>query len=155
LPGIGRYSAAAIRAFGFNLPELFIETNIRTAFIHEFFPEAMAVRDRDILPLVEASIDQANPRRWYQALMDYGAMLKRGSNPSRRSAHHRPQSRFHGSRREARGIILRTLLHEGPTTQVELKQRIAGWDSRFDDALGSLARDGLVAMRGEAISAAT
>jgi len=152
MPGIGDYTAAAIRAFAFNLPEAFIETNIRAVFIHEFFPEAPSVSDAEILPLVEATLDRAYPRRWYQALMDYGAMLKESSNPSRRSAHHRPQSRFGGSRRQARGIILRTLLRDGPTSARMLASSIAEWDSRFDDALETLKRDGLVVERGTAIS---
>jgi A/G-specific adenine glycosylase len=46
LPGIGDYTAAAIRAFAHNLPEAFIETNIRAVFIHEFFPNACRVTDR-------------------------------------------------------------------------------------------------------------
>lgn len=37
LPGIGQYTARAIAAFAFNLPQVFIETNIRSAFIHFFF----------------------------------------------------------------------------------------------------------------------
>jgi len=151
LPGIGPYTAAAVRAFAFNLPDAFIETNIRTVFIHEFFPGVEGVRDTDILPLVEATLDRDNPRRWYQALMDYGAALKESGNPSRRSAHHRPQSRFDGSRRQARGVILRTLLHDGSTTSAELRQRIEGWDARFDDALETLKRDGMVSERDGAL----
>lgn len=38
LPGIGPYTAGAIRAFAFNEPDVFIETNIRRVFIHFFFP---------------------------------------------------------------------------------------------------------------------
>lgn len=144
LPGVGPYTAAAIRAFAFGLPDAFIETNIRTAFIHDFFPDTDSVRDADILPLVEATVDHADPRRWYQALMDYGSMLKESDNPSRRSAHHRPQSRFEGSRRQARGIILRTLLQDGPTRPAVLRERVMGWDSRFDDALEALKHDSLV-----------
>ncbi|MFO8163646.1 MAG: hypothetical protein R6T98_03835, partial [Desulfatiglandales bacterium] len=37
LPGIGKATACAICTFAFNQPTLFIETNIRTAFIHYFF----------------------------------------------------------------------------------------------------------------------
>ena len=147
LPGIGQYSAAAIRAFAFNLPTIFIETNIRAVYLHEFFPGEEKVRDRDILPLVQATLDNTAPRRWYQALMDYGATLKECGNPSRRSAHHRPQSRFIGSRREARGVILRALLANGPSTVDALKHEIAEWDVRFDDALASLLKDKLVTER--------
>jgi len=76
--------------------------------------------------------------------MDYGAMLKDSGNPSRRSSHYRRQSRFKGSRREARGAILRTLLSEGPRTSAALKSRVPEWDSRFDEALKTLLQDGLV-----------
>jgi A/G-specific adenine glycosylase len=154
LPGVGPYTAAAVRAFAFNLPDAFIETNIRTVFIHEFFADAERVRDSELLPLVARTIDTANPRRWYQALMDYGAMLKEGGNAARRSAHHHPQSRFEGSRRQARGVILKSLLQSGPATRDDLAGRIPGWDARFDDALATLERDGLVSRRGGAFKAA-
>jgi A/G-specific adenine glycosylase len=120
-------------------------------FIHEFFPGVEGVRDTDILPLVEATLDRDNPRRWYQALMDYGAALKESGNPSRRSAHHRPQSRFNGSRRQARGILLRMLLQDGSTTDSALRQRVDGWDERFDDAIETLKRDGMVCERDGAL----
>ncbi|MBN1855737.1 MAG: A/G-specific adenine glycosylase [Dehalococcoidia bacterium] len=144
LPGIGTYSASAIRAFAFNLPDPFIETNIRAAFIHHFFPDRNDVTDRELMPLVEAAMDGNNPCRWYQALMDYGAALKESDNAARRSAHHRPQSRFAGSRREARGIILRLLLTHGPLSLQELKTHITEWDGRFEEALGTLQKDDLL-----------
>lgn len=144
LPGVGPYTAAAIRAFAFNEPEVLIETNIRAVYLHEFFAGEHQVRDRDILPLIEQTLDRTEPRLWYQALMDYGAMLKESGNPSRRSVHHRPQSRFRGSRREARGIILKALLEDGPVPRHELAARLGNWDARFSEALATLERDGLV-----------
>jgi len=36
-PGIGRATASSIAAFAFNMPVVFIETNIRRVFIHFFF----------------------------------------------------------------------------------------------------------------------
>ncbi len=155
LPGIGPYTAAAIRAFAFDLPEVFIETNIRTVFLHEFFPGTEGVRDRELLPLIEMTLDRKHPRRWYHALMDYGVKLKEEDNAARRSAHHRPQSRFRGSRREARGSILRTLLQTGPLPTAALASRIGSWDARFDDALTTLQRDGLVMERDSVLSVTT
>jgi len=38
LPGMGLYTASALRVFAFNEPDILIETNIRTAFIHHFWP---------------------------------------------------------------------------------------------------------------------
>jgi A/G-specific adenine glycosylase len=37
LPGVGPYTARAVAAFAFNAPEVFIETNIRTVFLHHCF----------------------------------------------------------------------------------------------------------------------
>jgi len=111
LPGIGEYTAAAIAAFAFHRPVPLIETNIRAVFIHCFFLDREGVRDSEIRPLVEATLDAANPREWYYALMDFGVMLKRRvPNPSRRSAHHGRQAPFEGSDRQIRGKILRILL---------------------------------------------
>ena len=110
LPGIGKATAASICAFAFNKPTIFIETNIRTVFIYSFFGGKERVDDKELLPLVEATVDQNNPREWYYALMDYGVYLKKQiPNPSRNSKHHVTQSRFKGSDRQIRGAIIRLL----------------------------------------------
>lgn len=36
LPGIGANTAGAIMAYAYNKPEAFVETNIRTVYLHEF-----------------------------------------------------------------------------------------------------------------------
>src|SRR5665213_252944 len=113
LPGIGKNTAAAICAYSFNLPVVFIETNIRRIFIHFFFPNKKQVDDTEILKLVQKTLDQKNPREWYWALMDYGSFLKtQVENPNRKSKHYTKQSKFKGSDREIRGKILRILLKE-------------------------------------------
>jgi A/G-specific adenine glycosylase len=113
LPGIGRYTAGAVAAFAFNRPAVFIETNIRSVFIHHFFSDVAGIPDAEILPLVEATLDRKNPRRWYWALMDYGSMLKDTvENPNRRSTHYTKQSPFAGSDRQIRGAILALLVQE-------------------------------------------
>lgn len=111
LPGIGPYTAASICAFAYNKPTVFIETNIRAVFIYFFFANQEKVHDKQIMPLVETMLDATNPREWYYALMDYGVMLKKMlPNPSRKSAHHVKQSKFEGSDRQIRGMILRVLM---------------------------------------------
>jgi A/G-specific adenine glycosylase len=125
LPGIGKATAASIAAFGFNKPSLFIETNIRTVFIHHFFKNRDAVDDPEILALLTQTLDKTNPRKWYSALMDYGTMLKKKhKNPSRKSAHYVKQSRFEGSRRQVRGAILKTLLNAAPLTENGIAQKL-------------------------------
>ncbi len=121
LPGIGPATAAGIRAFAFDLPGVYLETNVRAVFLHELYPNAESVPDRELVPLVrdtcppDASDPEDDPRTWYYALLDYGAYLKRTvPNPSRRSRGHTRQSRFEGSHRQKRAELLRVLLaHRG------------------------------------------
>lgn len=111
LPGIGKNTAGSIAAFAYNTPTIFIETNIRTVFITSFFiTRSESVHDKEILPLIEMTLDREQPRDWYYALMDYGVYLKKElKNPSRKSTHHTKQSKFEGSNRQTRGFILKAL----------------------------------------------
>ncbi|MDO8642566.1 MAG: A/G-specific adenine glycosylase [Candidatus Woesearchaeota archaeon] len=113
LPGIGPATAQSICAFAFNVPVVFIETNIRTVFIHHFFKnrnKEKKVSDDELLPLVEKTLDKKNPRQWYNALMDYGTFLKKEfGNANVRSAQYARQSKFEGSNRQVRGRILKVL----------------------------------------------
>ncbi|MGZ7167981.1 MAG: A/G-specific adenine glycosylase [Halobacteriota archaeon] len=121
LPGIGKATAGAVRAFAFHKPAIFIETNIRTVFLHMFFTGKEGTKDSEICPLIEQTLDRSNPREWYYALMDYGVMLKkRYGNPSRRSAHHKKQASFQGSNRQLRGAILTSIIEHPGITEIEL-----------------------------------
>jgi A/G-specific adenine glycosylase len=148
LPGIGKTTAGEILAFAFNVPTVFIETNIRRIFIHEFFDGEDNVKDTKILPLVEATLDRENPREWYWALMDYGSMLKKKVvNPNRRSAHYTRQSAFQGSDRRIRGIILRTILRKASTTEEDLLKEIGAGQGRLTGILKKMGEEGLIKER--------
>ncbi|MFW9821130.1 MAG: A/G-specific adenine glycosylase, partial [Candidatus Thorarchaeota archaeon] len=110
-PQIGHNTASSIVAFAFNIPTYFVEVNIRRVFIYFFFPGKNSVNDSVILPIVRKTLDRANVRKWYYAVMDYGVMLKK-THPelTKRSAHYRKQSKFKGSDREIRGKILKLLI---------------------------------------------
>ena len=145
LPGIGRSTAGAILAFAYGIPVPFIETNIRRVFIHFFFSEREDVKDSEILPLVEQTLDRENPRDWYYALMDYGAMLKtKLPNPNRKSAHYTRQAPFEGSNRQIRGKILKLLLSSGSLHENELIGKLNGDPSRLRTILREMVRDGFV-----------
>ena len=146
LPGIGKATAASIAAFGFNKPSLFIETNIRTVFIHHFFKNRDAVDDSEILALLTQTLDKTSPRKWYSALMDYGTMLKKKhKNPSRNSAHYVKQSRFEGSRRQVRGAILKTLLIAAPLTENGIAQKLPDTNKiDINEILDEMVSEGLL-----------
>jgi A/G-specific adenine glycosylase len=149
LPGIGPATAASIAAFAFNAPTVFIETNIRTVFIHEFFGDREGIPDAEILPLVRATLDKRNPARWYNALMDYGVMIKKTrGNPARRSAHHVKQSAFAGSDRQIRGAIIRELLKGAPLGARALATRCGAAPVRLEAIIERLRAEGVVVCRG-------
>ncbi len=145
LPGIGPGTAGSLMAFAFNVPVVFIETNIRRVFIHYFFPKKKKVSDEMIMPYIAAALDKKSPREWYWALMDHGAMLAQtGENPNRRSKHYTKQKKFEGSLRQVRGAIIRTLLERSSMTSQGLMQEL-GYDvERTEKALESLCEDGFL-----------
>jgi A/G-specific adenine glycosylase len=145
LPGIGKTTAASIYVFAFNKPAVFIETNIRRVFIHRFFADHDNVNDREILPLVEKTLDRSHPRLWYYALMDYGAMLKKHiQNPNRKSSHYRKQSPFEGSERQMRGEILRALLNDTPLSASDIAKTIRIARKRLTHTLTRLEQEGFI-----------
>jgi A/G-specific adenine glycosylase len=144
-PGIGPATAGAICAFAFNQPTVFIETNIRRVFIHFFFPNKKRIKDKEILPLVERTLDTGSPRRWYHALMDYGAMLKTEEhNPNRRSAHYNRQAPFQGSNREIRGLILKTLLGKPELSEGKLIRAVNKSPGRVRPIINQLRKEGFI-----------
>ncbi len=145
LPGIGPYTAGAIMAFAFYLPELFIETNIRSVFIHHFFQDRTGIHDRELLPLVATTLDRSRPRDWYNALMDYGVVLKRDlPNPSRKSIHHLRQSRFEGSNRQQRSALLKAVLAQPGLSANELAVRVTGDREQIALNLARMEKEGLM-----------
>jgi A/G-specific adenine glycosylase len=127
LPGVGRYTAAAVRAFAFDEPVL---------------PE-----DTNVLRVIERTGHRFGPACG-QALMDLGATICLARVPrcelcplahacpsrGRRYEPLRKQSRFEGSFRERRALALRAVA--------------AGEQPDDREAIDSLARDGLVEVRG-------
>jgi A/G-specific adenine glycosylase len=155
-PGLGRATASSICAFAFNLPVVFIETNIRRVFIHSFFDDTGTVSDTDILPLVAQTLHRQDPRTWYNALMDFGAALKSAvPNPNRRSRQYARQTEFAGSDRKIRGRILKLLLEQGSLTREAIGSSVEDAPSRVDRLLLDLEREGFIFRSDQHISIAT
>lgn len=141
LPGVGKNTAGAIMVYAFNQQVVFIETNVRSVFIYHFFHGRTDVSDRELVPLIEKTLDQKNPREFYWALMDYGSYLKTQRNNISNSKHYAKQSKFEGSLRQVRGKVLKQL-SDKPYTLNELKQVIS--DERLSRVLNDLVREQLI-----------
>ena len=161
LPGIGPATAAGVTVFARNRPAVYLETNVRAVFLHEFFPNEVRVPDTRLVPLVREACPETDPRTWYYALLDCGAHLKStlgsAANPSRRSAAYARQSAFEGSHRQVRAEVLRLALASAPVGEEELFCALA--ESRrtalraqvsaaeFDTVLDELAVEGFLVRR--------
>ncbi|KKW22520.1 MAG: hypothetical protein A2W52_00165 [Candidatus Taylorbacteria bacterium RIFCSPHIGHO2_02_49_25] len=160
LPGIGPYTSGAIAAFAFGMNLPFIETNIRTVFIHFFFRGKKKVRDEEILELVVRAlpnkvrllsrhkVELCSVREWYNALMDCGAMLKRAvGNVNTCAAKYAKQSAFKGSRKEIRGAILRRATEKEKVTLADFKEH----QTKFSvpEIFSELASEGFLRKIGE------
>jgi A/G-specific adenine glycosylase len=151
LPGVGKNTAGAIAAYAFNSPVVFVETNIRTVFIHHFYENQDNISDLQIQELATVALDHAeSPRDWYWALMDYGTYLKQTvGNLNKLSKSYIKQNKFQGSKRQLRGLILRTL-SDTPASKPDLLHRFP--DERVSDVLDDLVRESLVKYDGSTCS---
>lgn len=154
LPGVGPYTARAVAAFAFNAKETFVETNIRTVFIHYGFKNRRKldslISDAEIMPLVARALfkSRMSPRDFYAALMDYGSYLKqKGIKLNIKSKHYTKQSKFKGSERELRGVVLRELLAK-PMTADELIERTGRTKTEVARVLAALSSEGMITLTG-------
>ncbi len=150
--GLGHATASSIAAFAFNKPTCFIETNIRSVYLHNFFFKKEDVHDKELMPLIHATVDKSNPREWYYALMDYGVHLKKlYKNPSRKSRHHTVQSKFEGSDRQIRGEIIRLLLFHKIMKKEEILLFFAlkeHWKNKnIEEIIFKMVKEGLVCFK--------
>lgn len=149
LPGVGRNTAGAVRVYAFNEPAIFIETNIRTVFIHHFFHDSIDVPDAAIIDLLRATLS-GNPREFYWALMDYGSFLKQTvGNANKFSRSYVKQSKFEGSKRQIRGQVLRLLATKSMNLE-QLRTKIN--DPRLASVVEDLVNEMLIKRHGASLS---
>ncbi len=106
LPGIWPYTASAICAFAWNLPEPVIDTNIRRVLIFLLkLDENISLQELE--KKAKMLIPEGRSRDRHNALMDYGATHLTARKTKIKSLW--KQSKFEGSDREVRGWILKQL----------------------------------------------
>ena len=123
LPGIGSYTAAALRRFAFDEPVLPVDTNVRR--IHERTGQTFSPAAAQALFDLGREICIARVPRCGMCPLAAGCPSR-----GRRYEALRRQSRFEGSFRQRRANALRRLLD--------------GRDPRDTEAVAALTRDGLV-----------
>jgi len=152
LPGVGDYTAKAVRVFAYGEDDVLVETNIRTVIIHHFYKDQQGIGDADIAMQLKRLVgprERKDPRTWNWALMDYGAHLKKEvGNLNQRSKTYTKQKQFKGSLREARGAILRVLQVKGHCTERLLVKETQIESERIARALHALLQDEMVQKQG-------
>jgi len=148
LPGIGEYTSGSILTFAHNTPLVLIETNIRSVFLEYFFSRRKnTIHDKELIPLIEESLMRKDPRKWYSALMDYGAHIKstRG-NANKKSVHYRTQSSFKGSHRELRAHLIDIILHSSTPLTYKKIEKFISIETKYDvdKTLSLLEKEGFI-----------
>jgi A/G-specific adenine glycosylase len=170
LPGVGRYTARAVLAFAHERPVGVADTNIARVLARR---AATSMRAAALQAAADELVPTDRAWEWNQALMDVGALLCRPGAPACGEcpvaptcgwhiAGHpdpdpgvgsagvsRPQSRYEGSDRQARGRLLAALASD--RIDVGDAARVAGLASepgRAATVVRSLIEDGLVADAG-------
>ncbi len=78
LPGVGRYTAAAIASISFGAPTAVVDGNVRRVIRRSF---AAGERESDAWVIAQALLDQRRPGDFNQAMMDLGATVCLPSRP--------------------------------------------------------------------------
>lgn len=152
LPGVGPSTAGALMNFSYNIPTPFIETNIRSVYLHFFFKDKEGVDDKTLMKLIQESQDTKNPREWYYALYDYGVMLKKTiGNPNTRSKHYKKQSAFKGSNRELRALMLFYILEKKKVTLSTLLKDLDKDKSAVLKNIDAFIKEGVIQKKGNTI----
>ena len=139
IPGIGPYTAAAVRIFAANEDIVAVDTNIRRIFIHEFGHNAAG--PARLQELAMQCLPKGRSREWHNALMDYGATFltarSTGIKPLSR------QGRFEGSVRQLRGKVMKALIAAERPVGMKTLSTMEPDTKRLRTALHGLVRDGL------------
>ncbi len=140
IPGVGRYTAQAVRIFSTNADLVTVDTNIRRIFIVEFhLSEDLSTQK--LWTIAEQCLPRGRSREWHNALMDYGALLQ-----TARKTGIRPvslQSSFEGSDRQLRASVLRLLL-SGPFSFKTIHQKLGGEQKRLRKLLDKMVDEKLL-----------
>lgn len=172
LPGVGEYTAAAVRAFAFGARTVVLDTNVRRVLTRllagsRLPPPGLTVAERARASAVLPA-DPARAAVWSVAVMELGALVCTATDPScgrcpvaascawvlagrpEYAGPVRTVQRFAGTDRQARGALLRVLREaSGPVSRQRLEAAWAMDPMQRERALDGLVVDGLVELVGD------
>lgn len=171
LPGIGQYTARAVLAFAFDQDVAVVDTNV-SRVLSRIHGRSMTAKELQI------TADELVPKglgwEWNQVIMDFGARQctariphcaecplnslcswrGNGDDPAPASAGaSKPQARFEGSDRQARGRAMRAV-GDGLVTPTEVvaAMKLENDVARADALLRALVAEGLLRRTGDRFS---
>lgn len=170
LPGVGPYTAHAVASFAFGARVGVLDTNVGRVLARCVTNNTLSTADAQ--GLANALVGRAASAPVNQGLIDVGAQFCRstprcgdcplrdvcrwrqdgGPDPAIRSAGvSRPQPRFEGSVRQARGRLL-AALRDGPLSVVAARRVLNAEDPEMSTrVLRDLQREGLVSQHGRRV----
>ncbi|NCX59973.1 MAG: A/G-specific adenine glycosylase [Actinobacteria bacterium] len=175
LPGVGPYTARAVLAFADSTDVAVVDTNVARVLARVAGTSLSARASQE---LADATLPKGRAWEWNQVLIDFGAQVCTARNPrcsecaiaggcrtyatfgtswnadadpARTSAlTSKPQARFDGSDRQARGRLMKMLTTSGVrVADVASVMKLGDDDRRAWRLVQSLERDGLVVVDGE------
>ncbi|MFH1430691.1 MAG: hypothetical protein ABIG71_04205 [Candidatus Uhrbacteria bacterium] len=111
LPGVGSYTAHAVRAFAWNVSAPCVDTNVRRVLAYVIYkrPAIMKLPPKEVERLAARVVPEGKGRVWNYALMDYGALVLRASDIPKKNRPIHTVGKFEGSSRYWRGRIIAVL----------------------------------------------
>ena len=166
LPGVGQYTSRAVLAFAFEHDVAVVDTNVSRVLSRL---EGRALKAKELQVLADSFVPQGLGWEWNQVMMDFGARhctarqpqcaqcpLRQlcvwkgeGVDPAPASAGaSKPQGRFEGSDRQARGRALRAVA-DGVTTLAALTKTMGVEEDRARILVTALVDEGLLVRSGK------
>ena len=153
LPGIGKYTAAALVCFAFNQQIPVVDTNIRKVILVEVLKETSGTKEtkeKEIEAIAQKLLPKGRASEWNQALMDYSSLvLKQAKIPIPKQSH------FLSSDRYYRGQTVKLLIGKEWMTIDQLWQYFDDRNpilrERLETILISMQKDGLLKITGQVL----
>ncbi|WP_100348974.1 A/G-specific adenine glycosylase [Luteimicrobium subarcticum] len=167
LPGVGEYTAAAVRAFAFGRRSVVVDTNVRRVLARTLtgtaLPEPSYTAAERALAQAVAPADDDASARWAAASMELGALVctaraprcascpvrsscawRAAGHPPDELAHRRRGQAWHGTDRQVRGRVMALLREASDPVDRERLLLVTDDRAQADRCLAGLVEDGLV-----------